>query len=259
MTLLTIIQDVSLRLNLAVPATIIGNPDPGVRQLTAFSQDAGDEMAERWTWPNLRRPGALQYGTAPQIITGDGTTAIFPLPPAWSRFSPSDTFTSSLYPTLTLTGPVNEEDLLRFKQLPFTPLPSLWHLIGDPSSYGPGGQRYIEFYPAPASGEIISYVYGTDVWIASGTPPIYYTTWQTDADYAAFPERLVRLGTIWRWKRAKGLSYAEEFTMTERTFERVAGQQSQGRTIRTTVEPSRGDVYWPGTVTDLTSGYAEWT
>ena len=28
---------------------------------------------------------------------------------------------------------------------------------------------------------------------------------------ASVPERLITLGVVWRWKRAKGLDYAEEF------------------------------------------------
>jgi hypothetical protein len=248
MTLLTVVQGAALRCNIAVPATVIGNPDPTVQQFQAFSQDAGDEMAERWTWPSLRRPGATSTPSGqPAQIIGDGTTAIFQLPPDWSRFSPSDTLTSSLYPTLTLSGPTNEEDLLRFKQLPFTPLPSLWHLIGDPNNV----PRYIEFYPAPANGEIISFVYGTGFWISSAGVLVH--DWTTDADQSLIPDRLIRLGTIWRWKRAKGLSYAEEFAMYERTFDRAAGQESQRRTIRTTIEPSVGEMWWPGTIQNLTS------
>jgi hypothetical protein len=253
--LLTIVQGAARRCSIAQPSTAIGNPDPTVQQFVDFSQDAGDEMAERWTWPRMRRPGALTAPSGqPAQITGDGTTIIFPLPADFSRFSPSNVLTSSLYPTLTLAGPINEEDMLRFKQLPFTPLPSVWHLLGDPAGTVP---RYIEFYPAPASGEIISFVYGTAQWITSGGSIV--PTWVTDNDTSLFDERLVRLGTIWRWKRAKGLSYAEEFAMHERTFDRVSGQQSQGRTIRTTTEPLRGDIYWPGTIQDLTAGTPEWT
>jgi hypothetical protein len=255
MTLLTLVQGAARRCNIAQPATCIGNPDPTVQQFVDFSQDAGDELVSRWTWPYLRRPGALATPSGqPARITGDGTTTIFPLPSDWARFAPSDTLTSSLYPTLTLSGPVNEEDLLRFKQLPFTPLPSLWHLIGDAGST----QIYIEFYPAPASGEIISFVYGAGgLWILSGGTNV--GAWLTDSDIMLIPERLVRLGTIWRWKRAKGLSYAEEFAMTERSFDRVAGQQSQGRTIRTTTEPLRGAEWFPGSIIDNTTGYPEWT
>ena len=248
MTLLALVQGAALRCNVAVPSTVVGNADPTVQQFQAFCQDAGDEMGERWTWPNQRRPGALATPSGrPTQITGDGATVIFPLPTDWGRFSPSDTLTSSLYPTLTLSGPVNEEDLLRFKQLPFTPLPSLWHLIGDPSATS----RFIEFYPAPAAGEIISFVYGSQMWISSGGTMVW--SWTTDSDISLIPDRIVMLGTIWRWKRAKGLSYAEEFAMAERTFDRVSGQQSQRRTIRMTTEPMVGEMWWPGTINNLTS------
>jgi hypothetical protein len=254
MTCLSIVQSAAVHCSVAIPTTAVTNSDPTVQQLLAFSQDAGDEMAQRWTWPALRRPGALSGpggapSASPATITGDGSTVIFALPADWGRFSPSDVMTSSLYPTLTLSGPINEEDLLRLKQLPFTPLPSVWHLLRDPSlSAAP---RYIEFYPAPASGEIISFVYGTLAWISSaGT---LTSNWLTDADQPLIPEYIIRLGTVWRWKRAKGLSYAEEFAMCERTFDRMAGQQSQGRTIRMTTEPMVGEMWWPGTINNLTS------
>jgi hypothetical protein len=256
MSLLSIIQGATLRCNVGVPTQCIGNPDPTIQQFIAWAQDAGDELAERWYWLNLKRPNALASPMGqPAEIIGDGTTTIFPAPAGWGRFSPSDIVTSSIYPTLTLAGPVNEGDLLRLKQLPFTPLPSVWRLIGDPSN-----ATYIEFWPAPASGEILSFTYGSYQWITnSAGVPYASSLWTADTDISLIADRLIRLGTIWRWKKGKGLSYAEEFAALERSFDRRAGQESQVRTIRMSVEPLRGEDWFPGTITDLTTHIGEGT
>lgn len=243
MSLLTIVQGASLRCGMATPVVAFSNPDPTVQQFVAYSQDAGDEYAERWTWRALKKP----HTATPQQFVGDGTTVIFPMPSDWARLSPSVVLTSSIHPTLILYGPINEDDLLRFKQLPLTPLPPVWRLFSDLT-----GNPQIEFYPAPALGEIISYVYGTKIWILDDDQNPQ-TNWTSDGCTSMIPERLIRLGTIWKWKKSKGLDYSEEFRLAEMSFDRLAGQEGTGRTVSMARGQYQGDaIWWPGTITDNT-------
>jgi hypothetical protein len=240
MALLNIVQGVALRCNIAVPASAIGNSSLTVQQVVAFVQDAQDDATERWTWRNLKRPVST--------FTGDGATVLFNMPSDYSVLSPSDTLTSSVYPTLVLSGPINEDDLLRLKALPFTPIPSVWRLIGQYS-----GQLQIEFFPAPALAEVISFVYGSFQSVTtSGGSPYANGQYQADTDLSLIPERVIRLGAIYRWKKSKGLAYQEEFTEYERCFDLRAGQEITEREVRMSVEPLRGEEWWPGTITDLT-------
>lgn len=231
MALLQIVQGAALRVGLTQPASAMGSSDSTVQQLVAFAQDAGDDLRERWTWRNLKSSNV--------IFTGDGTTATFSLPADFATLSPSDTFISSVYPTLTLPGPVNEEDLLRMKAVPVTVTPSCWRLIGGK----------IEFYPVLAAGEIVTYVYASAPWILDVNGTTKKLAWTADTDTSLIPERLVRLGCIWMWKRAKGLDYAEEFTTYERSFNIGAGQENTGREISTSNQMGYPDNWWPGIIT----------
>lgn len=228
MSLLQIVQDAALRVGLAQPVTAISATDQTVQQLVAYAQDAGDDMQERWQWLNQKKSGTF---------TGDGVTTLFTPPTNFGTLSPSITFVSSIYPTLTLPGPVNEDDLLRMKALPVVVQPSCWRRIN--------GQ--IEFFPALASGEIITYTYHSKLWITDSTGVTFRTRWLADTDIAVFSERLVMLGTIWMWKRGKGLDYAEEFAAYERALDRNAGQENQGREINTAAGFDT-DISWPGTI-----------
>ncbi|RUV16958.1 MULTISPECIES: hypothetical protein [unclassified Mesorhizobium] len=231
MSLLTIVQGAALRVGLPQPATAIASPDTTIQQLVAFAQDAGDDLQERWKWRNLK--------SANVTFTGDGVTATFPLPADFDTLSPSDTFVSSAYPTLTLPGPVNEDDLLRMKAVPVTVQPSCWRLIGG----------NIEFYPVLGAGEIVTYVYASAPWILDANGTTRKLTWAADTDTSLISERLIRLGCIWMWKRAKGLDYAEEFNTYERSFNINAGQEDTDRVIDTSNSPQPADSWWPGTIT----------
>jgi hypothetical protein len=109
----------------------------------------------------------------------------------------------------------------------------------------------VEFYPAPALGEIISFVYGTRQWIFSsgGTAQ---SRWLADTDTSIISEDLITLHTVWRWKRAQGLDYSEEFRTAESAFDSEAGGENQGRVINMTTTPFPADTWWPGTIIDGT-------
>lgn len=215
MSLLTIVQGISQRLGFAQPSTAYGSSDPYVSQIVAFTQDAGDEILERWDAQTLK--GSYN----PVTFTGDGTTATFNLPADFKALSPSDTFISSKYPTLVLPGPINEEDLMRLKAVPFNILPSVWRRIGNA----------IEFYPVLTAGEVVSYVYGGKNWITDSSGVTPRSAWAADGDLSRIPDRLIRLGALWRYKRAKGLDYSEEFAAFEKAFTAYQGQDKQERVI----------------------------
>jgi hypothetical protein len=235
MTLLAIVQGAALRCNVPVPAAAIGIADPNVQKLIAYAQDAGDDFAERWPWLPMQ---------AQTTFTGDGVTTLFTPPTGFTSLQPSDTFVSSVYPTVPLVGPINNDDLLRLKALPYTTTPAVWRRIGT----------QIEFYPAPASGEIITFNYVTRSWItnSSGTP-YFPSVWTADTDISRINERCIRLGTVWRWKRGQGLDYAEEMASSERSFDLNAGQENQERIVAMSFGSIQGDTWFPGTITDLTT------
>jgi hypothetical protein len=69
----------------------------------------------------------------------------------------------------------------------------------------------IRFYPVPAAGQDCYFEYITNQWTAAGG-----TEYQSDTDESLLDDTTMILGTIWRWKQAKGMTYAEDFAKYER-------------------------------------------
>ena len=237
MSLISIVQGAALRVNYPAPTVAIGSTDPNVQLMVACAQDAGDEANERVDWQ------ALKIQT-PVTFTGDGVTAAWPLPNAFQRLSPSTTFISSLYPTMRMEGPISESSLLRMKAIPMSTYPSAWREVNGE----------IEFYPVLGAGEIVSYVYAGKLWITNvAGAPYAVPAWTADSDLSLIPERVIRLGTIWRWKRAKGLDYSQDFDDYEAALDRIGGQESTGMVVPMADDFQPTDT-WPGVIYDGTSG-----
>ena len=240
MSLLTIVQGASRRCNYGQPAYAFGTSDANIQLFIDCVQDTGDEMVERADWQ------ALKIST-PVTFTGNGVQTLFPLPAGFAsginRLSPSTTFVSSAYPTLNMVGPVGEDDLIRMKALPLALYPSVWRVVDS----------HIEFFPAPASGEIISYVYGQGQWITNSAGIVYSVpAFTADSDLVLLSERVLRLGTIAKWKQAKGFDYGEAFSTYEASLDRVSSQETTGRVINMAQTDVLWDETWPGQITDNT-------
>ena len=235
MSLLTICQNAAIRINFGgVPNSAYSSTDTSVLQLVAFSQDTGRELLERYDWNNLKNQA---------LITGDGATTLFNLPSDWMRLCPSDkspmgALISLARPTIPLIGPVNDEWLNQMKALPAYPAYPVWRIVNNE----------MEIWPALASGEVVQFWYFTKNWIQSGSTSAYIQSWSGDSDTSLIDEDIIMKGTIWRWKRAKGLDYAEEFRAYELSVDRNAGQQNNERVVSTSDYTVNSDNFCPGQI-----------
>lgn len=214
MTLLSIVNNAQIKCGIPTTSSAYGNVDPNAVQMVRFAYEIGKDCMLRWKWL-----GTKQTST----FTGDGMTTLFSPPADFQTLSPSDTFISSVFPTLTMRGPVNDDDLLKLKALPVVTYPSYWRRV----------QSKIEFYPALQLNEVVTYSYASKYWIvaANGTTK---GTWSADTDTSSIDEDLITEGVTWKWKRAKGMDYAEEFATYERMLNDLTGQENTGRTIAMT-------------------------
>jgi hypothetical protein len=238
MSLLQIVSDVCLEVGVAVPVTAASNPDPTIQQIILLAMRSGNDFRDRWNWLAMKQQ-------TPATFTGDGTTTLFTFPASGQLFwslQPSMTFTSSVYPATPLIGPINEDDLLLLKALPFNTQPSVWRRVFS---------NQIEFFPALGAGEIVSYVYASTLWIQSAGA-VAQARWLADTDVSIIPEDLITLATVWRWKRAQGLDYAEEMRTAESTFDIYASAENTERVISMSRNIVTTDSYWPASITDNT-------
>lgn len=230
MSILTATQDAMVLCGQPQPSSVVSNTDPTVLKFLAFAQIEAEETGSEYNWRNLN---------IAMTMTGDGTTTQFALPSDFERILQGQPLWSNKTPTIPLQGPISSQDLLALKAFPVTPIVPVWRLIG--------GQ--IEFYPALASGEIVNGEYRSYNPIVSGDGVTRKARWSNDSDYTLFPEIILKLGLIWRWKQSKGLDYAEDFRSYSMERDKKAGHEAGAKIVRMTNTWNVGSNQWPGIIT----------
>ena len=109
---------------------------------------------------------------------------------------------------------------------------------------------YLEMLPAVPSAEEIKFWYFSKSWLAAaGVTTNRIAAWASDSDTSLIEEDTIMKGAIWRYKKAKGLDYAEEFREYELSFVRNLGQEGTGRVVQTASMFNWPPDFWPGMIT----------
>lgn len=231
MTILSIIQNVCAEIDLDPPAAVVSSADPQIRQLQILSYRAGKDLLKDHDWSVLM---TTRNFTATGIIPEPAEP-----PVDFGRFTANSVIwnTSRLW---QLNGPVEPQTWERNTILNSNPVPQLWRMLGGK----------LAIFPNVAT-ETMRYEYISKNWIAVMGGSTYAANWANDTDTARFPEDVLELSLIWRWKRAKGLDYGEELENFERAKESAIGDDRAAQPISLSM-PYRGEVpenYWPGIIT----------
>ncbi len=205
-TCLSIVQAICGRLGQTVPTSAIGNTDPLISQIVALCNEEGQEQAARYQWTVLQTEATYttlateDQGTIESIAPGLGYIINDTI---WNRslrrpvFGPKTPQTWQQNKAFAINGPWSN---FRIK----------------------GGSLLM--YPVPTAGQTCYFEYTTRNWCTDSTGATGYEEWNNDADIPRLEWLLLVLGTIWRWKRAKGFDYAEDFNTYER---RIADAMSK--------------------------------
>lgn len=179
MTLKTAINSVCDLVSLDRFDTIAGNNDPNAQTMIELAQEAGEEIARRVDWNKTFKTAVVP-------------TSPYALPEDFQRLIPGGAITTAAgdFVRSVLNG--NE-----------------WTVINRV----PSSQAYfflrgggILFAPVAAGvGAVIEYV--SRNWILAGSDE--KAAFTADDNKLLFPDRLLTLGVIWRWKRQKGLAYED--------------------------------------------------
>lgn len=201
MTILSLAQKTARSVGLAVPTSVIGNTDRGIIQLLALANEEGEDLAARTQWTAMfveqtfTQVAAALQGTIQGGIVSAGDFSYYLNDTMWNRTT-----------SLPIQGPVNPVDWQTLQAFPVT---------------GPYQQFKIEqgklyFDPVGANAtDTIAFHYKTTSWCET-TGAVGQSEWMNDNDVGRLDESLMRLGLIWRWKKQKGLEYAEDFNTYER-------------------------------------------
>lgn len=204
MSLLTLIQDAMVTAGFDSPSIAYASTDATTKLFVRLSLVEGDALARRHDWRGLKVLAQM---------TGDGSSTEFALPADFDRFMTKYPIfiDGAAFPPLER---VTDDEMLALKVASSQPYRPVWRLFGD----------NIEYYPAPEDGDVIKTEYRSNYWIYNEAGTSRQARWQADTDYSIIPERLVMLGTLWRYKQAKGFDYAEDF----RNYQLEVAKEIQG-------------------------------
>lgn len=206
-TLLQIIQTVCRRIGILSPNTVASSSDQQILQLLSICEEEGQEQATRYAWETLQNEAtfttvAAQAQTSLAAITSGYDYIVNNT--IWNR-----TLRRPVY------GPKSQQDWQQSKAVQLNGPFNSFRIVGG----------VINFYPSPVAGQVCAFEYVSKNWILTsvgGTAAI----WSNDADTTLLDDQLIILGTIWRWKQAKGLDYAEDFNKYERRINDAMGRDA---------------------------------
>ncbi len=198
MSLKTIIQSMCGRTNLPVPATVLGTSDTQVLQMLRLLEEEGDDLSKRGAWEGLTDEASLT------TTNTEDQGAMTTLCPNGFRYIKNQTIWSRSR-RLPVAGPLDSGEWQTLKAM-FINGPYYRFRIR-------GGHLLVN--PAPPAGESWYWEYVSQFWILGVDGVTYKNRFTLDTDTVLMPEDLMLMGLRWRWKKEKGLDYAEDF----RTYE----------------------------------------
>lgn len=199
MTLLEICEALAKNVGLAVPTTIVGSNDRNAVEMLQLANETGLELAERVDW------GAL---TATATFAGTGANAAFALPSAWMR----PTGVAGVRYSGTAIRPLTGSEY--WGLTPAAGAPRYYHILG----------RTVKFYPYPSVGMTVTARYQSNEWASSGQQ------FTSDDATPLVPDDLMVKGLIVRWRRQKGMEYADQEAEYEASLKTYASFEDGGRT-----------------------------
>lgn len=180
MSLLTITQELARDVGLAVPTQVVGSADRSMSELLSFANAAGEELARRVDWGQLK---------ATATLVGDGTQIAHAMPAGFARVIPGAAVTT---PTGGIVRPLTQAEW-----------GSLVPMVGDPR-YFLLDQNKVTLWPHLATAATVSVRYQTKNWCSNGG-----SAFTADDQTALMDESLFAKALIVRWRRQKGMDYAD--------------------------------------------------
>jgi hypothetical protein len=204
-TCLQIIQSVCRRIGITSPGSVVTNSDIQIQQLLELSNEEGQEQADRYQWQTLQREATFTT-VATQIQASLDTIA-----PGWNYIVNDTIWNRSL--RRPVYGPRSQQDWQQQKAMQINGPFNSYRIISNS----------LNFYPVPTAGQTCAFEYMSLNWVNSTSAS---SSWLVDTDTPYIDDQLLILGTLWRWKQAKGLNYAEDFAKYERRMSDLMGRDS---------------------------------
>jgi hypothetical protein len=220
MTLRTIVTGACGQLGIVQPSAVVASSDLQVQQLLSLAKQEGKELARRYDWEILTKEGTFT-STATETQVGVITTTFTD----FGRIVNGSMFNRTQ--TRPVHGPLNAQEWQNKKARAAQ--------VGVFYCFRIRGGAIL-FNPAPPTGDEIYFEYISNKWCQSSVGTAQ-ADWAADADTALIDEELIRMGVVWRFLKAKGLDYAEEFRAYEMALIDLFGADAGKSKVDMTGEP----------------------
>lgn len=199
MTALTIVNNVQDQLGLTRSTVVAASTDPQVRQLLSLLNVEGKVLAKRWNWQALKQESTFT------TVAAESQGAITTLAGAdFDRFINDSMWNRTQ--RRPVFGPVTDTDWAMAKAATSTSPFSSFRMRGNA----------IRFNPVPAAGDTVAFEWmSKNAFQATGGGATKVAV-TVDTDVGILDEMLYELGLKWRWRKAQGLDYAEDFDEYEK-------------------------------------------
>lgn len=180
MTLLTIAQTLAADVGLAIPDQVVGSPNRSMVEVLSFANATGEELARRADWAQL---------TGSATLTGDGTNKQHAMPSGFSRLVPGVAVVNS---DGSIVRPLTRAEWGTLTPAQGTPR---YFLLEEDT---------VTLWPYLANAATATITYQSRFWCSNGT-----AAWALDDETSLIDENLFAKGLIVRWRRQKGMEYAD--------------------------------------------------
>lgn len=218
MTMLTVIQEFCERSGITKPLSVLGSSDERVLQIKGLLNEEGQDLARRGPWE------ILTFETSLTTVATESQGVMTTIAPNGFNYIKNDTIWDRTN-QIPVFGPIN---------------PMNWQTRKATISAGPrheyrirGGELIVN--PVPGAGYSWFFEYISKNWILNGAT--YKSSFTQDDDEILLPENLVLMGLRWRWKKEKGLEYAEDMRTYEMQVKDALGRD--GGKMRLQMDNSR--------------------
>ena len=212
--LLTLVQRFCARTNLSSPSTVSGSTDPQIKQIKSLLEEEGNDLSGRGDWESLTNEAVHT------TVANEDQGAIATIASNAFRKIKDETFWDRTL-TLPVGGPVSDKDWQALKAMVVT---------GPRYNYRIRTGRLLA-NPVPTAGNTWAFEYISLNWIIDATAVTYEQYFSADTDLILLPSEIVLMGLRWRWKREKGLDYAEDFRTYEMQVHKALSHDGARKTL----------------------------
>ena len=226
MTILPAMQSAALALVGRKPANFFGTSDKFEMEIADLINEVAEDVARYQDWEGLQAVASL---------TADGTAIALDLPADYARMLKNSDVRSSAYRLWGLTRYDNINAYLADEAAGYRAAPGGWIITGGK----------IKFNPAPSG--TASFPYISAYWARSSDGTLK-PQFDSDSDEFVLPERLLKLGLIWRWRENKKLDASGDQEAFTKALDEYAVSDGGSRVYRYNGRNSFPGTHlaWPG-------------